>query len=117
MSSPTVLAAPSFGVAHVTLDAVIISCDEVYASLIGTSKEDAVGRRISDFTLDSGAGGPEMMIGIIVRTGEPMAIRRTFVRPDGTRVACAFQLCLIRDASGHPHSVVAVGQVLPATAL
>ncbi|MBM0204675.1 PAS domain-containing protein [Micromonospora sp. STR1s_5] len=104
---------PGFGVVHVTLDGVIISCDDGYASFLGVPREDAVGRRISEFiAVDVGAGGPETMISIIMRTGEPMSIRRTFVRPDGTTVRCAFQLCLIRGADDHPHSVVGVGQAI-----
>lgn len=109
---------PAFGIVHVTLESQIISCDEVYASFLGVPRENAVGRRIAEFIAeDVGAGGPETMIGIMVRTGEPMSIRRTFVRPNGTRLSCSFQLCLIRDAEGRPHSVVGVGQVVtPETA-
>ncbi len=104
---------PGFGVVQVTLDGVIISCDDAYASFLGVPREDAVGRRVSDFIAeDVGAGGPEAMISIIMRTGEPMSIRRTFVRPDGTTLRCAFQLCLIRDADDSPHSVVGVGQAI-----
>jgi PAS domain S-box-containing protein len=104
---------PAFGVVQVTLDGVIISCDDAYASFLGVPREGAVGRRVSDFIAeDVGAGGPEAMISIIMRTGEPMAIRRTFVRPDGTTLPCAFQLCLIRDADDRPHSVVGVGQAV-----
>jgi hypothetical protein len=51
------------------------------------------------------------MISIVVRTGEPMSIRRTFVQPNGAKVPCAFQLCLIRDEDDRPHSIVGVGQV------
>lgn len=104
---------PSFGLVHVTLQSIIITCDEVYAGFLGVPVKEAVGRPISDFTADFGGGGPETMISILVRTGEPMAIRRTFVQPDGSRVPCNFQLCLIRDADGAPHSVVALGQVMP----
>ncbi len=51
---------PAFGVAHVTLEAEIISCDDGYASFLGISREDAVGRRVAEFTDDVGGGGPEM---------------------------------------------------------
>lgn len=108
--------APRFGLVHVTLTGVILSCDEVYAGFIGLSPAEATGRSVAEFTLDIGSGGPETMIGILVRTGEPMSIRRTFTRRDGTRLPCTFQLCLIRDADGSPHSVVGIGQVTPAAA-
>lgn len=110
---PRVAAGPSFGLVHVTLQSIIIACDEVYAGFIGVSADQAVGRLVSDFTADAGGGGPETMISILVRTGAPMVIRRTFVQPDGSRVPCTFQLCLIRDGDGAPHSVVAIGQVMP----
>lgn len=104
---------PSYGLVEVTLDGVIVACDEVYAGFLGISRENAIGRLVSDFTTGAGAGGPVTMIGILVRTGEPMSIRRTFVREDGSTVACIFSLCLIRDASGAPHSVLGVGQLAP----
>jgi PAS domain S-box-containing protein len=103
---------PGFGIVHVTLESVIISCDDAYASFLGVSREEAVGRRVAEFTTeDVGTGGPETMISIVVRTGEPMSIRRTFVQPNGRKVPCAFQLCLIRDEEDRPHSIVGVGQV------
>ncbi|MDB5559550.1 MAG: hypothetical protein JWQ36_2484 [Enterovirga sp.] len=104
---------PAFGIVHVTLESVIISCDDVYASFLGRPREEAIGRRIAEFIgEDVGAGGgPETMISILVRTGEPISIRRTFVRPDGTKLPCCFQLCLVRDAEGRPQSVVGIGQV------
>jgi PAS domain-containing protein len=112
MVAPTRLP-PSFGIVHVTLESVIISCDDAYASFLGVPREKAVGRRLAEFiTEDVGTGGPETMISIIVRTGEPMSIRRTFLRPDRTSVRCAYQLCLIRGEEGWPHSVVGVGQVI-----
>jgi hypothetical protein len=55
------------------------------------------------------------MISILVRTGEPMSIRRTFVQPSGTEVFCVLQLCLMRDAAGRPHSIVGVGQLVSET--
>lgn len=112
MGDPIIREPPGFGIVHVTLDGVIISCDEGYASFLGVPREEAVGRRVSDFTADVGAGGPETMIHILVRTGEPLSIRRTFIRPSGAKVPCIFQLCLIRDGGGHPHSVVGVGQLI-----
>ena len=113
MVAPTVRMPPGFGIVHTTLDAVIISCDDGYASFIGVPREAAIGRRVSEFTADAGAGGPETMISILVRTGEPMSIRRTFVQPTGAKVACVVQLCLMRDADGRPHSIVGVGQLVP----
>jgi PAS domain S-box-containing protein len=111
MADPTT---PGFGIVHVTLESVIISCDEAYASFLGVPREDAVGRRVAEFTTeDVGSGGPETMISMIVRTGEPMSIRRTFVQPNGKKIPCVFQLCLIRDQDGLPCSVVGVGQALP----
>ena len=103
---------PGFGVAHVTLEAVIISCDEGYASFLGITREDAVGRRVADFTDDVGGGSPDAMNSILVRTGEPMSVRRTYVQPDGAKVPCIVQLCLIRDAQGLPHSIVGVAQLV-----
>ena len=104
---------PGFGLVHVTLDGVILSCDEVYATFIGVSREEAIGCKVTRFTADAGSGGPETMISILVRTGEPLSIRRAFVRPDGSRLNCSFSLCLIRDADGRPHSVVGIGQLAP----
>ena len=102
---------PNFGTVHVTLDGVILNCDEVYATFIGVSREEAVGCKVTRFTADAGSGGPETMISILVRTGEPLSIRRAFVRPDGSKLHCTFSLCLIRDAEGRPHSVVGIGQL------
>ena len=116
MAATELQKAPSFGIVHATLESVILSCDEVYAGFLGVSADELIGRRASEFTDEAGIGGPEMMISIVVRTGEPMSIRRTFVQPDGTRVACTFQLCLIRDANGSPHSIVAVGQLVSGSA-
>jgi PAS domain-containing protein len=91
MVAPTACKPPAFGVVQVSLDSCIISLDDAYASFLGVPREDAVGRRISEFIAeDIGAGGPETMISIIVRTGEPMSIRRTFVRPDGTTLRAPF---------------------------
>ena len=113
MAAPIIRKPPSFGIVHVTLQSSIISCDDTYASFLGVPRENAVGRKIAEFTAeDIGTGGPETMISIIVRTGEPMSVRRTFVQPDGRKVQCAFQLCLIRDENGAPHSVVGIGQVI-----
>jgi PAS domain S-box-containing protein len=105
--------APAFGLVHVTLAGEIIDCDNTYAGFLGVSRQDAIGRLVSDFTAGAGSGGPVTMISILVRTGEPMSVRRTFVRQDGSKLACSFSLCLIRDARGAPHSVVGVGQVIP----
>jgi hypothetical protein len=52
------------------------------------------------------------MNSILVRTGEPMSVRRTYVQPDGAKVPCIVQLCLIRDAQGLPHSIVGVAQLV-----
>ena len=113
MATTQVRKPPSFGIVHVTLDSVILSCDDVYAGFLGVSPQEAAGRLVSEFAPGGEGGGPETMISIVVRTGEPMSVRRTFVQPDGTKVPCAFQLCLIRDANGAPHSIVGVGQLLP----
>ena len=105
---------PAFGIVHVTLESVIISCDEADASFLEVVREDGVGRGVAEFTTkDVGTGGPETMISMIVRTGEPMSIRRTFVQPNGKKVPRVFQLCVIRDQDGLPCSVVGVGQLCP----
>ena len=115
MVAPTLRMPPEFGVVHTTLEAVIISCDDGYASFLGVPQEAAIGRRVSEFTADAGAGGPETMISILVRTGEPISIRRTFVQPSGAKVLCVLQLCLMRDADGRAHSIVGVGQLVSET--
>ena len=102
-----------FGVTHVSLGGVILDCDETYASFLGVPRSDAIGRSVASFTSERGAGGPDAMINIVIRTGEPMSVRRTFRRPDGSPSSCVFSICLVRDEAGQPHSVVAVGQVAP----
>ncbi len=116
MVAPIIRKPPGFGIVHVTLQSSSISCDDTYAGFLGVPREDAIGRKFAEFTAeDVGAGGPETMISIIMRTGEPMSVRRTFVQPDGRKVQCAFQLCLIRDEDGAPHSVVGIGQLIAGT--
>ena len=102
---------PTFGTAVVTLDGVIIRCDETYGRFIGMTPAEAAGRSISEFAGDSSGGSPEMMISILTRTGEPLSVRRTPVRPDGTSLPVVFQLSLLLDGTGRPHSVFSVGQI------
>lgn len=103
----------AFGLVHVTLQGEILAIDAVYAGLIGVPAGDAIGRRLREFTEDHDGNSPELMVNILVRTGEPLSVRRTFRRPDGSRVSCTIQICLLRDAAGNPHSVIGVAQSDP----
>lgn len=103
----------AFGLVHVTLEGQILAIDAVYAGLLGIPASDAIGRRLREFTDALDADSPELMVNILVRTGEPLSVRRTFRRPDGSHVSCTIQICLLRDAAGAPHSVIGVAQSDP----
>ena len=102
----------NFGIIHTDLRGNIIDCDHGFAVLLGIDRFDALGRSVREFAKEQDGNSPQYMISILVRTGEPMSIRRTFAHPDGTLAACIVQLCLLRDATGQPHSVIGVGQLV-----
>lgn len=103
----------TFGLVHVNLEGQILAIDAVYAGLLGLSAGDAIGRRLREFTDDHDGNSPELMVNILVRTGEPLSVRRTFRRADGSRVSCTIQICLLRDGAGAPQSVIGVAQSDP----
>lgn len=112
-----VAAAVNFGITHVDLDGRIIFLDEAYAELIGAAPAELVGRLVSEFTYGDEGNSPEMLINIVVRTGQPLIVRRVFRNLiTGAPVECDVQLCLIRGGDGCPSGILGVAQRAPSQA-
>ena len=107
-----VIPVAAFGIALVALDGSILEADAFYAGLMGVPAADLIGRNVAEFADTRSGYSPTAMIGLLLRTRQPVMTVRDYVRTDGSRTPCEIQLCLLKDAAGEPHSIYVVSQPL-----
>ena len=99
-----------YGVAIISMDGHITYADAFYASLAGRTPDEMIGRHVEEFADMAGGYSRHRVLNLLLRTEQPILMRRSYLKEDGTRTECDVQLCVLRDVAGTVHSILAVVQ-------
>jgi PAS domain S-box-containing protein len=107
-----VVAHASVGIAQVDLDGRFVLANDLQCRILGRTREEllAGGPRMLDITHPDDRPGNQELLRRMFLTGEPFAIDKRYLRPDGSAVWVSNHVSLSRDAEGRPRYVTALVQ-------
>ena len=96
------------GIAEVDLSGRFTFANDRYCSIVGRSRGDLLRLCMQDITHPDDLPGNLVQFRRALETGEPFVIEKRYVRPDGASVWVVNSVSVVRNAGGHPQSIIAV---------
>lgn len=108
------IAQAAVGIAQTDLQGRFLLVNDRYCEIVGRDRETLLKQRVPDITHPEDAAESQICIQKLVQTGEPFAIEKRYVRPDGSFVWVSNYVSATRTPSGQPQFLVAVVQDITA---
>jgi PAS domain S-box-containing protein len=98
------------GVGQVDLEGRFVLVNDRQCQILGRTREELLGQRMLDVTHPDDRPAYAALLQTMLATGEPFAIEKRYLRPDGTAVWVSNHVSLTRDAEGLPRYITALVQ-------
>jgi diguanylate cyclase (GGDEF)-like protein/PAS domain S-box-containing protein len=98
------------GIMHRDMNNRVLMINQQFCHILGRTKDEIDGVSLMAFTHPEDALWNEPVVAQHNKTGEPIAMEKRYVRPDGSSVWCAVQVSTVRGAGGNHLSEIVVAQ-------
>jgi PAS domain S-box-containing protein len=96
------------GLSEISLDGRFLQVNEELCRILGRDAASVAGLGVADVTWPEDVQNSRIALGQVIETGQPVAVDKRYLRPDGSAVWASSSLTRLDDEAGRPRAVLAV---------